>query len=89
MKKTMKEIRNSQAMKKFIHNKKAMLGLAIVTILVLAVCSSPFLQTWTHIPPTGPPGSISPRLMPISWERTMWAGTCLQGFYMEVAFPCL
>lgn len=37
MKKTMKEIWNSQAMKKFIHNKKAMLGLAIVTILVLAV----------------------------------------------------
>lgn len=41
MKKTMKEIWNSQAMKKFIHNKKAMLGLAIVTILVLAVVSIP------------------------------------------------
>ena len=41
MKKTMKEIRNSQAMKKFIHNKKAMLGLAIVTILVLAVVFIP------------------------------------------------
>ncbi|WP_337811229.1 ABC transporter permease [Enterocloster sp.] len=37
----MKEIRNSQAMKKFIHNKKAMLGLAIVTILVLAVVFIP------------------------------------------------
>lgn len=41
MKKTMKEIWNSQAMKKFIHNKKAMLGLAIVTILVLAVVFIP------------------------------------------------
>ena len=41
MKKTMKEIRNSQARKKFIHNKKAMLGLAIVTILVLAVVFIP------------------------------------------------
>ena len=41
MKKTMKEIRNSQAMKKFIHNKKAMLGLAIGTILVLAVVFIP------------------------------------------------
>ena len=41
MKKTMKEIRNSQAMKKSIHNKKAMLGLAIVTILVLAVVFIP------------------------------------------------
>ena len=41
MKKTMKEIRNSQAMKKFIHNKKAMLGLAIVTSLVLAVVFIP------------------------------------------------
>lgn len=41
VKKTMKEIRNSQAMKKFIHNKKAMLGLAIVTILVLAVVFIP------------------------------------------------
>ena len=41
MKKTMKEIRNSQALKKFIHNKKAMLGLAIVTILVLAVVFIP------------------------------------------------
>ena len=41
MKKTMKETRNSQAMKKFIHNKKAMLGLAIVTILVLAVVFIP------------------------------------------------
>ena len=41
MKKTMKEIRNSQPMKKFIHNKKAMLGLAIVTILVLAVVFIP------------------------------------------------
>lgn len=41
MKKTMKEIRNSQAMKKFIHNKKAMLGLAIVTILVLVVVFIP------------------------------------------------
>lgn len=41
MKKTMKEIWNSQAMKKFIHNKKAMLGLAIVTILVLAVAFIP------------------------------------------------
>ena len=41
MKKTMKEIGNSQAMKKFIHNKKAMLGLAIVTILVLAVVFIP------------------------------------------------
>jgi peptide/nickel transport system permease protein len=37
----MKEIWNSQAMKKFIHNKKAMLGLAIVTILVLAVAFIP------------------------------------------------
>ncbi|MBT9793971.1 MULTISPECIES: ABC transporter permease [Alitiscatomonas] len=37
----MKEIWNSQAMKKFIHNKKAMLGLAIVTILVLAVVFIP------------------------------------------------
>lgn len=41
MKKTMKEIWNSQAMKKFIHNRKAMLGLAIVTILVLAVVLIP------------------------------------------------
>lgn len=41
MKKTMKEIWNRQAMKKFIHNKKAMLGLAIVTILVLAVVFIP------------------------------------------------
>ena len=41
MKKTMKEIWNSHAMKKFIHNKKAMLGLAIVTILVLAVVFIP------------------------------------------------
>ena len=41
MKKTMKEIWNSQAMKNFIHNKKAMLGLAIVTILVLAVVFIP------------------------------------------------
>ena len=41
MKKTMKEIWNSQAMKKFIHNKQAMLGLAIVTILVLAVVFIP------------------------------------------------
>ena len=41
MKKTMKEIRNSQAMKKCIHNTKAMLGLAIVTILVLAVVFIP------------------------------------------------
>ena len=41
MKKTVKEIWNSQAMKKFIHNKKAMLGLAIVTILVLAVVFIP------------------------------------------------
>ena len=41
MKKTIKEIWNSQAMKKFIHNKKAMLGLAIVTILVLAVVFTP------------------------------------------------
>lgn len=41
MKKTMKEIWNSQAMKKLIHNKKAMLGLAIVTILVLAVVFIP------------------------------------------------
>lgn len=41
MKKTIKEIWNSQAMKKFIHNKKAMLGLAIVTILVLAVVFIP------------------------------------------------
>ena len=41
MKKTMKEIWNSQAMKKFIHNNKAMLGLAIVTILVLAVVFIP------------------------------------------------
>lgn len=41
MKKTMKEIWNSQDMKKFIHNKKAMLGLAIVTILVLAVVFIP------------------------------------------------
>jgi len=41
VKKTMKEIWNSQAMKKFIHNKKAMLGLAIVTILVLAVVFIP------------------------------------------------
>ena len=41
MKKTMKEIWNSPAMKKFIHNKKAMLGLAIVTILVLAVVFIP------------------------------------------------
>ena len=41
MKKTMKELWNSQAMKKFIHNKKAMLGLAIVTILVLAVVFIP------------------------------------------------
>lgn len=41
MKKTMKEIWNGQAMKKFIHNKKAMLGLAIVTILVLAVVFIP------------------------------------------------
>ena len=41
MKKTMKEIWNSQALKKFIHNKKAMLGLAIVTILVLAVVFIP------------------------------------------------
>lgn len=41
MKKTMKEIWNSQAMKKFIHNKKAMLGLAIVMILVLAVVFIP------------------------------------------------
>lgn len=49
MKKTMKEIWNSQAMKKFIHNKKAMLGLAIVTILVLAV---------VFIPPFCRPGPI-------------------------------
>ncbi len=41
MKKTMKEIWNSQAMKKFVHNKKAMLGLAIVMILVLAVVFIP------------------------------------------------
>ena len=41
MTKTMNEIWNSQAMKKFIHNKKAMLGLAIVTILVLAVVFIP------------------------------------------------
>ena len=41
VKKTMKEIWNSQAMKKFVHNKKAMLGLAIVMILVLAVVFIP------------------------------------------------
>lgn len=41
MKKTMSEMWNSQAMKKFVHNKKAMLGLAIVTILVLAVVFIP------------------------------------------------
>lgn len=89
MKKTMKEIWNSQAMKKFIHNKKAMLGLAIVTILVLAVVFIPLFADLDPYTTDRPPGSISPRLMPISWERTMWAGTCLQGFYMEVAFPCL
>ena len=48
MKKTMKEIWNSQAMKKFIHNKKAMLGLAIVTILVLAVV---FIPLFTDLDP--------------------------------------
>ena len=48
MKKTMKEIWSSQAMKKFIHNKKAMLGLAIVTILVLAVV---FIPLFTDLDP--------------------------------------
>lgn len=89
MKKTMKEIWNSQAMKKFIHNKKAMLGLAIVTILVLAVVFIPLFADLDPYTTDRAAGFNKPRLMPISWERTMWAGTCLQGFYMEVAFPCL
>ena len=33
----MKEILKSQAMKKFLHNKKAMFGLFIVVLLALAV----------------------------------------------------
>ena len=49
MKKTIKEIWNSQAMKKFIHNKKAMLGLAIVTILVLAVVFIPLFHRFGSI----------------------------------------
>ena len=40
----MREIFKSQAMKKFIHNKKAMLGLAIVVLLVLAVLFIPLFK---------------------------------------------
>ena len=37
----MKEILKSQAMKKFLHNKKAMFGLFIVVLLALAVLLIP------------------------------------------------
>ena len=40
----MREIFKSQAMKKFLHNKKAMLGLAIVVLLVLAVLFIPLFK---------------------------------------------
>lgn len=89
MKKTMKEIWNSQAMKKFIHNKKAMLGLAIVTILVLAVVFIPLFADLDPYTTDRPPGSISPRLMPISWERTMWAGHLFARLLYGGRIPCL
>lgn len=41
MKRTMRKLWNSQAVKKFIHDRKAMLGLAIVLTLVLAVIFIP------------------------------------------------
>ena len=44
----MREIFKSQAMKKFLHNKKAMLGLAIVVLLVLAVL---FIQLFKDMDP--------------------------------------
>ena len=37
----MREIFKSQAMKKFLHNKKAMFGVAIVVLLALAVIFIP------------------------------------------------
>lgn len=40
----MREIFKSQSMKKFLHNKKAMLGLAIVVLLVLAVLFIPLFK---------------------------------------------
>ena len=40
----MREIFKSQAMKKFLHNKKAMLGLALVVLLVLAVLFIPLFK---------------------------------------------
>lgn len=40
----MREIFKSQAMKEFLHNKKAMLGLAIVVLLVLAVLFIPLFK---------------------------------------------
>ena len=40
----MREIFKSQAMKKFLHNKRAMLGLAIVVLLVLAVLFIPLFK---------------------------------------------
>lgn len=40
----MKEIFQSQAMKKFLHNKKAMFGLAVVVLLVLAVLLIPLFK---------------------------------------------
>lgn len=40
----MREIFKSQAMKKFLHNKKAMFGLAVVVLLVLAVLLIPLFK---------------------------------------------
>ena len=74
----MREIFKSQAMKKFLHNKKAMLGLAIVVLLVLAVL---FIPLFKDMDPY-----TTDRLAGFNSKPS--AVTCLRDFSTADGFPC-
>lgn len=87
MKKTMKEIWNSQAMKKFIHNKKAMLGLAIVTILVLAVVFIPLFADLDPYTTDRAAGFNKPPSVPYPGNGRCGPGPVCKAFIWRSHFP--
>lgn len=85
----MKKILSNQAVKKFMHNRKAVLGLIIVCFLVLAVILIPIFMKLDPYTTDRAVGFNKPHVPVTLWARMMWEEICSQGFYMEEESHCL
>ena len=79
----MKKILSNQAVKKFMHNRKAVLGLIIVCFLVLAVILIPIFM---KLDPYTTDRAVGFNKAPCSGHPLE---ICSQGFYMEEESHCL